>query len=505
MSNQNQERRVLILIITLTVTPVNAQTVPTDELQQTQTQSTPLTETQGIELAPITITGERVERAVEDTASSVTVITDEVLPSLAGPDRVDTVLSLTPNVQQFGNNNSGPTIRGQDTTGVLNDAEAFLGGSRPRTTIQIDGRPISFNEFIYGFSSIWDVERIEVFNGPQTTTQGANSIAGAIFVETKDPTFDFESSARAIIAEENTRQFSGVISGPLLGDELAGRLAIDYRTHETFLDLPNATQDIGEPRDEEQYLIARAKLLYEPTNLPGLSTQLTLSLNDVTRLQTEIVSADPTQGIEFKDRINVNSGIPVWRTDSDTVIADIDYDFVNDWSISNTLTYSQTDIERLTLPGEGIGDIDGEELSNETLLSYASPETNLSGFIGTYYRRSDNDEFIDLDAFIGTGEFEDTNTSVALFGELTWVITPQLDLTLGGRYQRDSQDRDGTLGPLTVDYDETFTAFLPKFSLAYGISDTLTIGATVVKGFNPGGTTVSFDTGEEDFFAEETL
>ena len=96
-----------------------------------------------------------------------------------GATRVDQVLALIPNVQ-LGNGSQGPAIRGMDTTGPLYALPAFLGGNRPRMTLVVDGRPVSYNEFVFGTFPVWDTERIEAFRSPQTTTQGQNSIAGAI-------------------------------------------------------------------------------------------------------------------------------------------------------------------------------------------------------------------------------------------------------------------------------------------------------------------------------------
>lgn len=135
----------------------------------------------------IVITGERVPRTLRDTASSVEVVTRAEIER-ASADRIEQILELVPNVQ-VSSGGEGPTIRGQDTTGASRDLYAFLGGTRPRTTMIVDGRAVTFNEFIFGASPLWDVERVEVFRTPQTTTQGRNSIAGAIFVTTADPTF----------------------------------------------------------------------------------------------------------------------------------------------------------------------------------------------------------------------------------------------------------------------------------------------------------------------------
>ena len=93
---------------------------------------------------------------------------------------IEDVLTAIPNVQ-LGSGSEGPTIRGQDGNGPLRDLPAFLSGNRPRVTLQIDGRPIGYNELAYGVANLWDLDRIEVYRSPQTTTQGRNAIAGAIF------------------------------------------------------------------------------------------------------------------------------------------------------------------------------------------------------------------------------------------------------------------------------------------------------------------------------------
>lgn len=156
----------------------------------------------------IIVTGERVERTIAQTASSVSVVSAYEIERLAGADRVDQLLAAIPNVQ-LGSGGEGPTIRGQDTTGVLRDLPGFLGGTRPRVTLQVDGRPVGYNEFVFGVSPLWDVAKVEVFRSPQSTTQGRNSIAGAIFVETRVPTYDWEGGARLIVGDYDNWQASG--------------------------------------------------------------------------------------------------------------------------------------------------------------------------------------------------------------------------------------------------------------------------------------------------------
>ena len=167
----------------------------------------------------IIVTGERVPRTLRETSSSVAVINETEIEA-NGANRVDQILALIPNVQ-LGNGSQGPTIRGLDTTGPLSALPAFLGGNRPRTTVIVDGRPVSYNEFVFGTFPVWDVQRLEVFRTPQTTTQGQNSIAGAIFVNTNDPSARPEFRARVIFGDFRTRQISAVASAPIMGEDVA--------------------------------------------------------------------------------------------------------------------------------------------------------------------------------------------------------------------------------------------------------------------------------------------
>jgi iron complex outermembrane receptor protein len=145
----------------------------------------------------IVVTGERVARSTHETSSSVAVETDRTIDEKAAPDRIEQLLQGLPNVQ-LGSGGEGPTIRGQDSTGAVRDLPAFLAGTRPRTTVTVDGRSATYYELAFGLNSLWDVAQVEVFRTPQTTTQGRNSIGGAIFVETLSPTFDWEGRGRML-------------------------------------------------------------------------------------------------------------------------------------------------------------------------------------------------------------------------------------------------------------------------------------------------------------------
>lgn len=72
--------------------------------------------------------------------------------------------------------------------------------------------------------TFFDVDRIEVLKGPQTTFFGNNAIAGALNIVSSQPTRTFDASARALYGTYGQYAVAGAVSGPL-SDVLAIRVA----------------------------------------------------------------------------------------------------------------------------------------------------------------------------------------------------------------------------------------------------------------------------------------
>lgn len=446
---------------------------------------------------PIVVTGERVERSTYETASSVTVVTGEQIESDPSTKEVEDIYYLIPNLTQTGTSGNGVAIRGIDTSGPLLGADAFLGGSRPRTTITIDGRPLNYFEYTNGTNSVWDVERVEVFLGPQTTSQGVNSIAGATHIVTADPTFEPEFKGQAEIGNFNNRRVALAASGPLIADELAVRFAADYQLRDSFVEGFGPLQGFDE--DEFENMTLRGKVLWEPKALPELSTKLTFSYYMSQEPQVEFVVPpfdNPRAGL---------AEIPGFESRVFSVGHDISFDLTDNLTLSNRLIYADVANERFSAAGQGNGTIEQSEITEELNLTFSALDGKLTGIVGASVFLSDVDDSIDLSGFLGISASTDKRTSLGFFGEATYALTDKLDITAGLRYQRDTQDRLGSIGPFSIDFDESFDAFLPKFAVGYDVSDNLRVGATVSRGFNPGGATISFATGGTDFFDEETV
>jgi iron complex outermembrane recepter protein len=433
----------------------------------------------------IIVTGERAKRTLKDTPSSVVVFDKRDLDKLAAPDRLQQLLALVPNVL-IPTSRDPPSIRGQTSIGVLQGLPAFLGGARPRTVVQIDGRTVTFNEFVNSSEGLWDVDHVEVFRSPQTTTQGTNAIGGAIFIHTADPTFDYEARGRVIVGQSQRRQVSAVVSGPIAGDELAFRLSADAYRSVAATDQSGPVVGVHD-LNPDRYWTTRAKLLAEAHAIPGLKVLTTYAHTDSQAPQGE------TAHQPFRERRNDRYRIGYFKSDVDSVTSAIGYALTDALESRTTLSWGRSHFRRLAPVGFGQTDIHGGDRSLESLVEW-QPAGALSGVGGISLQRFDLDQVIDLSAAeLGIGTFQDKQQSAGIFGEVTWRPADRLSVTAGGRYQNDGKRRQGVLRmtpELPLGYDKTTHAFLPKVSAAYDVTSEVRIGALVQRAYNPGGVTL---------------
>ncbi|WP_353183665.1 TonB-dependent receptor [Bosea sp. (in: a-proteobacteria)] len=455
--------------------------------------------TTAIELDTITVTGEKVERDLRNTASSVAVKTArDIDREDTGNASVSEVLTGTPNVT-YTDTVGAPVIRGQDTQGPLTGQNSFWGGTVPRATINVDGHYLSYNEFYFGATSPWDVKSIEVFRGPQTTSQGANAIAGAIVVNTKDPTFTREAAFLTEFGSYSSRRTALMLSGPIIADQLAGRISLDYSGRDSFIDYVSPNFQRRYADQDFRALNLRAKLLWRPTDLPGFEAKLTFSRNSTNRPSQEAASAP------FDRLKHTTTTMPSWRQDTTTGILDLSYDFGNRFKLFNQSQYSDLSVSRKTgLLGNGDAYIDQWNASNETRLTYGEQGDVLSGVAGIYYAHTKTDEILYL---AGRSTFDDTKRNLGIFGEASYRLTDRWTFTGSLRFQQDQIERAGqtVLARQGVDFDKTFQAVLPKASLAYAVTPDWTVGAMVNRGYNPGGVSLNLNAGQWQPFKEETL
>jgi len=165
-------------------------------------------------LEEVTVTARKRAENVQEVPIAVTPFTAQEIKD-AGIERPADFIELIPNVTIVDTANVGDTqvsIRGVVSTRDAESTFAYV----------VDGvlitNPNAFN------GELIDIEQIEVLKGPQGALYGRNAVAGAILVNTKVPTNDFEVKAKAGIGNNASYNASALISGPMIQDALAASL-----------------------------------------------------------------------------------------------------------------------------------------------------------------------------------------------------------------------------------------------------------------------------------------
>lgn len=428
----------------------------------------------------IIVTGERANRTLRETASSVSVSTHDDIDRRAGVYSVNDLLERIPNLLATEPGNELPAVRGVDGTGPGGGPTAFFGGARPRFSYQVDGRTLSANEATFGDTSLWDIEQVEVYRGPQSTLLGRNAIAGVVAIKTADPTFDWHGAARGVIGNRDEVQVSAAIGGPIVSDTLAFRLSADWKRSEDVVDFAPYPGMRNPGRYDSKTI--RGKLLLAPSQ--DFRSLLTISYLDGREPQSNWVKQP------FKERISIDPGLaqPVFRARVTNAISDTTIAFTDALSLQLLLSASDFRINRYAPAGQGISRIDGKEYLAQPLLRYAPAGSTVTGFIAAYIFRADQDETNDL---LGGGAYRDETDTTAVFGEVTFKPTDALSLILGARYEQEKRDRVGATGPLVTDFHETYNEFLPKATVSLDLTPRVTIGVTAARGYNAGGSSVT--------------
>ena len=410
----------------------------------------------------VIVIGTKIEQSLQDLEVSAEVFDPERLDRERITE-VSDLLAKVPNVNTSGGADANFSIRGIGRGGV--------GGAGQGVTsnIYVDGAPLTSIGINRGPATLWDVEQVEILRGPQSSVQGRNALAGAVVIQTADPTFEPEGKFRASIAEGNTQQYAGAISGPIIDGLLAGRLAVDYQTSDGFV----TNVILNEDFNQSEGLVLRGKLLLEPDALPAFSTKLTVDYNEseIVGIDQVGVSApvpisdpgfasfDPTDLESFNQPLgNDNAGI--------RLVSESTYDFTDVITGRAILTYESYENDRAF--GDP-GDIDrfGNITFNTFEETIFSAEGRLEfdygdvrGLVGAYYYEdestADRDQRLvflqtlqslsppslrplisatpdDSQISLRSGETFETE-NYAVFGQVEWQFAPQWSLSLGARY-----------------------------------------------------------------------
>lgn len=466
----------LAMTATLSATPMAVMAQPADS---------------GLQLQEIVVTARKREESLQRVPVAVSVIDQSVLENNIS-DSLTKIGELAPQVSlSQGGSGTGAVITVRGVSSASNDA-----GLDQSVAIEVDNVPISRGQVIS--ASMYDLEQVQILQGPQALFFGKNSPAGVISLKSADPTDTFEGYATAgyeIEAEE--RILEGAISGPLT-DTLKARLAFRASSMDGWINnvaqpgvdpryptvpLPGATH--GAELPDEDIFGARLTLLWTPTE--DFEANLKLAVNDQERnagnassepfcvgstTQPVIGGTNPIPGgdcaknqqtshgaVAPRYAANIpysNNGVPYF--DSDFQLAALTLTKkLEAYTLTSTTGYYDQTVQQMSVsdwsPYAGIWAASREEydLFTQELRLSSEFDGPLNFMVGAYYESFDREFFnsADLGHVFDAGSqsyaavmmsADNDGDYWSLFGQINWEFAENLELAVGARYSDDKKD-----------------------------------------------------------------
>ncbi|CAA0085137.1 Pesticin receptor [BD1-7 clade bacterium] len=462
----------------------------------------------------VIVTGQKVERSQMDTVTSVSVISGEAIDDATGLDDFYDILERMPNVARNGSFDF--SIRGISGNGPTN---ANNGAST--IGVFLDNSTLTARSLQAGALSTWDVESVEVLRGPQSTTSGRNSLAGAIYINTRDPEFNYDGKARASYGEYNTYQVA-IAQNVAVTDFMAFRLTADRQHTDNFVE--NKTID-GNDWDRESNTLVRGKLLF---TLPGDGDLLFTASNS----KFEDYGDDGVIN-NVEDRVNIFNTPTTWFTDVNNYSIEYTQPLTDVLSFSSNTGYVESTFDRDSDADGQAGEANlkqdsiEDNFSQEFLLNVQAD--NLRAVIGLWYANgalddsySTRDSLVDADEggpipavlLDFSNESRENYENAALFMDFDIVLSDYFTLLTGLRadYERresrilSSGERKSSTGIPQADAlidalissqagvsrgaSDSFN-LLPKLGFNLTWNDDLTTGFVVQRGYRPGGVSLN--------------
>ena len=464
----------------------------------------------------ILVTAQRRSERLQRVPISMTALGADLIKS-AGLTQVGQIAERTAGVN-FGSTGTIRSVIYMRGIGTRN----FDPGSEPSVGIFVDDTYVGRQTAVA--SSSLDIARVEVLKGPQGTLYGRNTIAGALNITTADPTAELEGRISAGVGNYKGRDGSLVLSGPLAGEALMGRILVySTKRHGYLKDLLNGYDQQGYDRWG-----GRIKLLSHLGRLTlRLNGEITRDSGDTGMGRNEVPGivfaapgvrpiitnnplttrySDPSNLTRHLDSVSFSAA---YETDAATLssITAYRHSFLHD-------TRDFDDSERRVLVDTD-REIDNQFTQEFRITSADDGPLSFGGKLkwvgGLFYFHSKSQYDIvsrylsaDANAVFVTGQPQTDSAladykaeSFAAFAQATLDILDNLHLTVGGRYTHDKKNADfqgistDTLPNIPANYlapglHKSWSSFDPRVVLAFDFSTDVMAYASYSSGFKSG-------------------
>ena len=440
-----------------------------------------------LQLDEVVVSADFRPKSAQSTAVSLTEIDQETIEA-RGAQHIEELLNLAPNVNVTSGASRGRflQIRGMGIDSQYNNP------INPSVGLIIDG--IDFSR-LGGAATLFDINSVEVLRGPQGTKFGPNAIAGAITMQSTEPTKEFKMRAQTSFAEYNTRNFGVAVGGTIVEDQLLGRASIHTHKSDGYMGNDTLNLDNTQNQDELTFrskfkLFATEDLTFDFTfmhvNIDNGYDAFTLDNSRNSKSNQPGVDTQNTNAFAVKANWQVSDAMII-QSEASILSASTTYSFDGDWTnAANDGEKYNRGSDNYSFEVRALSDKAGRifnESTDWTLGFYRFvQDEHFNSLVD--YRSFGVNEITQL-----TGKYKTENT--AIFGQLDSHLTDKLTLVSGLRVEdfkaeyADSGFVKATPSSLNKNVSEVL--FGAKLGLNYQIEANQLIYTSLTRGYKPGG------------------
>jgi iron complex outermembrane receptor protein len=401
------------------------------------------------QLERITVTAQKRVQSTQEVPISVATLGGEKFDAIfAGGDDIQALAVKVPGLYaESSNGRAAPRfyIRG------LGNTDFDLAASQPVSIIMDD---VVMENVILKSFPLFDMEAVEVIRGPQGTLFGRNTTAGIIKFNTAKPRQDFDAYTKLSVGNLGTLNFEGAAGGGL-SDNLSARVSVLSQNRDDYIDNSfKKEQDVMGGFDEKA---GRVQFLYESGDIAALFNVHGRKLDGTSSIFRANVfdkGSNALNGNYDRDSVSYNEGDNNFQKyDNFGASLKLDVDLSGGMTFTSITAQENAD-------GNGKGDIDGgtpagpgfipfqaltedqlkdlEQFTQEFRLA-SDTSGDMNWQVGAFYFDS-SFGVTSIDATYGATTVYHGNKSWALFGQGTYKLSSQWDVTAGVRYTDDQKD-----------------------------------------------------------------
>ena len=351
-----------------------------------------------------------------------------------------------------------------------------------------------------GIASVYDIDQIEVYRGPQGSRMGASSLAGMIYIKTKDPQDLFEANGEITLGNYGRNDLSASINIPF-SKNLKSRLSIRKEDFDGFRENLFLNKDNTSRKDEQSLRFKTNWLINETASLALVYFDNDFDdPADIWTIDGSLNTLSDRPGMDSQDSnalginlefINQFNSLKVLYSETDT---DVVFSYDADWGNAQSHFPYVYDYFSETLRKRETSNFELRLLSNESLTTFGDQFQWIVGFsfyeIDESNNRRDDGAYGDPNDGFGTFYSESffssdySSESKSMFGNLDYLISDALKLSLGFRWEDWEADYIDSNNELFTPDDSMNGG---KISLINSLENDLKYYVSVAKGYKQGG------------------